>query len=350
MERIPARIIVFFFMSALVLFSCQKETDRVFRKSRMLMDTLVTITVVADSPEQAEDAIDSALQEIGRLEKLISFWDPGSEISAINREAGKTPVKVSPETLDLIELALYVSEKTGGAFDATIGPVIRLWDFKNKTRPDERSLKKALPLVNFRKMVLDRSGQTAFLADRRMSFDTGGIAKGHAADLAERTLRAKGIEAGLIAIAGDIKAFGRKPDGRGWMVAIRNPRPTGKKDETLAKIELLDEAVSTSGDYERFFMEGGVRCHHLLDPKTGYPARGFRSVSVIAPKGVLADGFSTGIFIMGPASGMSRLKELGFGGIVVDEAGKLYITENMRNRVTTPRSGFGGRGGGAPAQ
>lgn len=321
-----------FLVLSLVLFSCKKPEDRVFKKSTILMDTLVTITVTADTDRNAERAIDAAFAEIQHLEKLISFWDTESEISSMNLEAGNEPVKISPQTMELIETADYVSEKTDGAFDATIGPVIRQWDFKKHLKPEPEKLKEALKLVNYKQVDLDRTNSTAFLKDSSMSYDTGGIAKGFAADLAEKVLKANGINAGLVAIAGDIKAFGKKPDGHGWLVSIRNPRET-KGNELLASIELIDEGISTSGDYERYFIENGVWYHHILDPKTGMPARGFQSVTVIAPKAVYTDGFSTGIFVMGPEKGIKRLGELGFGGIFVDSSGKLQITENIKRRV-----------------
>lgn len=316
-------------------FSCSRQNqENIYRKNGIIMDTLVTITVAANSPKQANSAIDAAFAELRHLEKLISFWDPKSEISAMNREAGIRPVKVSPETMDLLEKALFVSKKTDGAFDCTIGPEIRQWDFKKKIMPGPEAIKRALSLVDYRAVKLDKANSTAFLDRKGMSFDTGGIAKGWGADMAEAVLKANGIKAGLIAIAGDIKAFGRKPDGHGWIVGIENPRPEGKNDQVLARIELVDEGISTAGDYERCFFINGVMYHHILNPKTGYPARGFESVSLITPKGVWSDGFDDGIFVLGPEKGIALVKELGFNAITVDSSGKLGITSGIRPRVT----------------
>lgn len=315
-----------------VLSSCQRQNERQFKKSSLLMDTLVTITVAADSEAQADSAIEAAFQEIRRLERLMSFWSEESEIAAIYGNAELRPVKVSSDTLDLIEKSLFISEKTGGAFDATVGPVIRLWDFKKKKRPDKAMLEHALSLVDWRAMVVDRAASTAFLKKKGMSFDTGGILKGYAADKAVEALKRAGIKAGLVAVAGDIRGFGA--DGKGWRIGIRDPRPKeGDKDGILATIELRDEAISTSGDYERFFIEEGVRYHHLLDPKTGYPAEGFMSVSVIAKEGVFADGFSTGIFVMGPGKGPKLLGEAGLEAVTVDGEGKVYVSDGLKDRV-----------------
>jgi len=324
------------------LSSCRGK-ERLYRKSAILMDTLVAITVSADSKENASAAIDAAFAEIKGLEARMSFWSPDSEISAINKYAGVKKVKVSPQTLELTEKALFVSEKTGGAFDPTIGPVIRLYDFKEGVIPGEDKIKERLGRVDWRKVVADRTGLTVYLSEKGMSFDTGGILKGYAADVAVQALKDKGIKGGLVAIAGDIKAFGLKPGGGPWNVGIRNPRPESEKDDVSATVALMDEAISTSGDYERFFIKDGVRYHHILDPKTGRPAAGVRSVTVIAKEGVMADGFSTGIFVMGPEKGMRLLKKLGFEGVIVDGEGKIHMTEGLKERLQFQKAG--GHGG-----
>ncbi len=326
---------LFLFLSFIFLFGCAKKpAEQIYRKSSVVMDSLVTITVVSDSAQKANRAIDAAFAELHHLEKLISFWDPKSEISEIGRQAGIKPVKVSPETLDIMEKAVYVSRQTGGAFDGTMGPVIRLWNIPYSKRiPDAASIKNALKLVGYKNIKIDQKKSTVYLAKKGMTFDTGGIAKGWANDYAEAVLKAHGIKAGLIAVAGDVKAFGRKPDGHGWRVGVENPRPKGDKDRIIASLEAFDEDVSTSGDYERYFIINGVMYHHLLDPRTGYPARGFESVTVIAPKGVWADGFCK-IFIMGPQKGPELAKKLGFGTITVTSDGKIHVSDNLKNRVT----------------
>lgn len=318
--------------TALLLQGCSTEKERVFRKSRILMDTLVTINVVANSEDKAERSIEKAFEEIKRLEGLISFWSEDSEIAEINRKAGISPVKVSPTTLDMIEKAIFVSKKTDGAFDPTVGPLMRLWDFKKKTMPLDKDIEKKKGLVDYRAMIIDKVNSTAFLSRKGMSFDTGGIAKGYAADLAVSVLKREGIKAGLVAVAGDIKAFGTKPDGRPWLVGIRNPRPS-KDDEILATLELKDRAISTSGDYERYFIKDGKRYHHIVDPKTGYPAMNCQSVTVIAKEGAFTDGFSTGIFVLGPEKGLKLLEELGYGGIIIDTEGKIHITKGLKINI-----------------
>jgi FAD:protein FMN transferase len=320
-----------------LLFSCSAQKERVFKKSRVLMDTLVTIQVVAKRPERAEKAINRAFAEIKRLEGLLNFYSEESELAKINRSAGISDVKVSPETLDLIEKAVSTSGKTGGAFDVTIGPEIILWDFAEKRKPDDGTIKGRLNLVNYQWIAIDREKSTISLMKRGMLIDLGGIAKGYIADRAVEELKREGIVSGLVAVAGDIRAFGDKPDGRPWRVGIRNPRQSGRDDEIMAMIELKDMAISTAGDYERFFIADGNRYHHILDPKTGYPAKASRSVSVIAREGAFTDSYSTAVFILGPEKGLEVLRKMGFEGLIVDEHGKVHTTDGLRDRIEFKR-------------
>lgn len=302
------------------------------------MDTLVTINVVFPSQDSAEKAIDAALSEIEKLERLSNFFSPESEISLLNKNAGISEVKVSPEIVDILDKALFTSGNTKGAFDVTIGPLITLYDFYKKIKPDERAIKKNLPLVNYRDLIINRDNSTVFLRKKGMLIDLGGIAKGYAADRAVEVLKKHGINAGLVSVAGDIKTFGRKPDGKPWKVGIRNPRPRGSDDDIMVTIELTDMAISTSGDYERSFISDGKRYHHLLDPKTGYPAGGCQSVSVITEEGAFTDSFSTGVFILGPEKGIKVLEEMGFDGIIVDSQGKIHTTPNIRGKIEFKRN------------
>jgi len=347
MVSIRTALLLFCFILISQLFSCSSDGEKVFRKSRILMDTLVTINVVANSELKAEKAIDAAFDEIKRLEGLISFWSEDSEIAEINRKAGISWVKVSPMTLDLIEKALFVSKETDGAFDPTVGPLMRLWDFKKQIIPDQKVIREKTGLVDYRAMIVDRANSRVFLKKKGMSFDTGGIAKGYAADLAVSVLKREGIRSGLVSVAGDIKAFGKKPDGRPWRVGIRNPRSSqghleketqetrqGDDRDILTVVELEDMAISTSGDYERFFIKDGKRYHHIMDPRTGYPATGCQSVTVIARDGVFTDGFSTGIFVLGPEKGLRLLERSGFEGLIIDSEGKAHMTKGFKRLET----------------
>ena len=293
------------------------------------MDTLVTITVVSRSSSDADEVIDKGFHEIERLEKAANFYSPDSEISQINTHAGISAIKVSSDILELLTKARYVSEKTDGAFDLTIGPVISLYDFHKQITPDNAAIIKNLTLVNFRDIVINRDQSTVFLRRKGMLIDSGGIMKGYAASKAAGVLKKHGVNSGIVAVAGDISTFGLKPDGSPWRVGIRDPRAQGK-DEVMAALPLRDMSMSTSGDYERFFIMNGRRFHHLISPKTGYPSGECRSVSIIATDGAFADAFATGIFMLGPETGVKILEELGLEGIIIDRKGSLHTTPGIR--------------------
>lgn len=322
----------------MLLGSCSPYKSLTYKKSKALMDTFVTITVVSESREAADSAIENAFDVLGKYGNLINFFSDKSELSAINRNAGMHEVRVSPETLATIEKAVYVSEKSGGAFDPTIGPVIRLWDFFKKTKPSDAEIIKNLPLVNYKNIVIDKDRATVFLRKKDMLLDLGGIAKGFAVDLAVQALKQKGISAGLVAIAGEIKAFGLKPDNKPWFVGIKNPRQKNNDDEILARLPLNNKGISTSGDYERYFIKDGQRFHHLLIPQTGYPAYTCRSVSVVSDEGAMNDGFSTALFILGPEKGLELANRIGLDAMIIDNNGAIHTTAGLQGKLTIEKN------------
>ena len=322
----------------MVLISCSSRERPTYQKSKALLDTFVTITVIADSENTADKAIENAFATIEKFGDLVNFYSETSEVAAINRNAGVQEVRVSPETLDLIEKALFVSHISGGAFDPTIGPEIKLWDFLHKIQPSDDDIKKNLFLVNYKNIIVDREKSTVYLKKKGMLLDLGGIAKGYAADLAVESLRQQGINSGLVAVAGDIKAFGLKPDQKPWVIGIKNPRQTNTKDEIIARVYLSNEAISTSGDYERFFIVDGQRFHHLLIPGTGYPAHTCRSVSVIAEQAVMTDAFSTALFIIGPEKGLELAKKMEIDAMIIDDKGTIHTTPGLRGKYTVERN------------
>ncbi len=344
-ERGLKRLLIVLLAVTLTLssLSCSPKKERMFKRSEFLLDTIVTITVVAGSEKEAGDAMDKAFEEIRRLGGLLDFFSPESEISAINRNAGITPVAVSPETLDLLERASEVSAGSNGAFDITVGAVVSLYDFHRKVRPPDSLIRERLPLVNFRDLILDRSLGTAFLRRKGMTVDAGGIAKGYAADRAVEVLKSAGISAALVAVAGDIRAYGSKPGGKPWLVGIRDPRGSGL-DDIIATIPLRDMAVSTSGDYERFFIEDGKRIHHLIDPKTGHPAGGVMSVTVVGPLAVYTDSLATAVFISGIEKGLKTAEAFGYDALMIDASGGIHMTDALKGRIAMlPRAKENGR-------
>jgi thiamine biosynthesis lipoprotein len=311
--------------------SCDRNKMQAFRETRVSLYTIVTITIYSDSEQKAKAAIDATYTELDRLGRLLNFYSEDSEVSLINRFSGIKPVKVSTDTLDVIDKALYVSRSTDGAFDITIGPIVKLWNFEKKILPAEKAIKEKLYLVNYRNVVVDKVNSTVFLRKKGMQIDLGGIEKGYAADRAAEVLKKNGITAGIIAVGGEVKPFGTKPDGGIWRVGIKNPHQKGKNDEIIAIVDLDGKAISTSGGYEKFFMKDGKWYHHILDPATGYPVYECQSVSVIAKNA--PDGFPTGIFVLGPEKGLKILKKLGLDGIIIDKSGEILTTEAIKGKL-----------------
>ena len=319
------------------LFSCNLGKEKIYKDSKIAMDTIVTINIVSNSKKNARLAASKAFGEIERLSSLINFYSDGSELSKINRNAGKKPVHVSPETMDLIKDSIVVAKKSGGAFDPTIGAISVLWDFQKKLIPGKRDISKRLKLVSYKNIIINEKKQTVYLRKKGMMIDLVGIAKGYAADRAIDILSASGRKAGMVSVAVDIRAYGLKPDGKPWMVGIRDPRPVSATENILAALPLKNMAISTSGDYQRFFIKDGVRYHHLLIPWTGMPAGGCQSVSVIADKAVITDSFATAVFILGPEKGMRLLEKMGYGGVIVDYYGRVHITEGIKDKIEIKR-------------
>lgn len=306
---------------------------RLFKESRTSLYTLVSITAVSTSEAKASKALDEAYRELDRLGRLLNFYADDSELAAINRNAGVGPVRVSPDTLEIVRAAVFAGQETEGGFDVTVGPLVRLWDFKKQTLPTAAGVAERLPLVGYGNIVVDPAASTVFLKKAGVQMDLGGILKGFAADKAVEILRKNGIEDGIVAVAGDIKAFGRQPDGRPWNVGIQNPRQQGGDDALLATVSLETRGISTSGDYQRYFIRDGVRYHHLLNPKTGFPESLCRSVTVIAPAAALTDAFATGIFVMGPEKGIAVLERLGMDGVIVAGDGEILMTKGMDKKI-----------------
>jgi thiamine biosynthesis lipoprotein len=308
-------------------------TPVVVKRAQVHMGTIVRITAVALTEAQAQAAVSAGFQEIRRLEELLSTWIPTSEISRINEAAGRRPVLVSPETMAVLKRSLEIAELTDGGFNIAIGPAVDAWSVTERMRvPSDAELDALRPLVDLSQVKLDEKAGTVFLAKPGMRIDVGGIGKGFAADLAVAVMQSAGATAGVVALAGDIKTFGRLPDGTKFPFGIQHPRREGA---VLARVELQDEAISTAGDYERFFERDGVRYHHILDPRTLKPARDCQSVTVIARDGTMADGLDTGIFVLGSERGMALIERLpGVEGVIVDGDGKVFVSSGLKGRLT----------------
>ncbi|RJQ14383.1 MAG: FAD:protein FMN transferase [Nitrospiraceae bacterium] len=341
--------ILFALCSLLFALSCTQQ-DKMFRESRVLMDTYCTITVVGPSGQKAKEAIEVGFDEIKKLDKFLDNFSPDSEVSAVNKFAGIRPVHVSNETLDLMQKTVYISEITEGAFDPTMASVIKLWKFSGRPAapsiPPQAGIGNARKLVDYKKVRINSAASEIFLEEKGMELDLGGIAKGYAADKAINAIKAKGMKAALVAIAGDIRGYGLSTTGKAWKVGVQDPRPENPNSEKpwediFAALNLKDSAISTSGDYQRFFIRDGKRYHHILDPATGCPAEsGLISVSVIAPEGYMTDSLATAVFIMGHEKGMKLLESSGLDAILVDSRKRIFITKNLRGKIEVLQKGY----------
>ncbi len=318
---------------SLFLAGCQ-STPHLVKRSQMLMGTVVFVTAVGEDERIAQRAVKAGLDEIRRLEELLSTWIPTSELSQVNAAAGRESIQVSQETFDVLSRSLEMAKLTQGGFNIAVGPAVNAWNVSGEGQiPSQEDLEALRPQMDLSNMQLDEKTRSVWLRRSGMSIDVGGIGKGYAADLAANVMRATGATAGVVALSGDIKTFGRMLDTQRFVFGIQHPRKA--QGEILGRIELEDEAVSTAGDYQRYFMKDGVRFHHILDPKTLHPARGCQSVTVIAKDGVMADGLDTGIFVMGPDKGMALIESLpDVEGVIVDQDGTIFVSSGLKNRLS----------------
>lgn len=320
----------FFVIITFLLFASQSIGKKPYKQIMKLMGSRFEITVVAETESKANSYIDIAASEISRIEKIISSWDSKSETSKINANAGIKPVKVSPELLALIERAIGISKLTDGAFDISYASMDRIWKFDGSMTkmPSEAKIKASVAKVGFKNIVLDKNASTVFLKYKEMKIGFGAIGKGYAADKAKSLLIKKGVQAGIINASGDMNTWGKQPNGDHWKVAITNPMD---KNKAFALLPLIQGAVVTSGDYEKYVTFNGKRYTHIIDPRTGYPASGIISATVFAPKAELADALATSIFVMGINVGLDRINQLpGIECIIIDDKGNIHKSKNIK--------------------
>jgi thiamine biosynthesis lipoprotein len=298
------------------------------------MGSTLRLTAWSGDPAATQAAFNEVFTEFDRLEKLMSTWIPGSDVERVNGAAGIKPVRVSAEVREVLGAARRTSEWTSGKFDVTFGALSGLWKFdhnQDNVVPDMREVRRRLPLIDYRAIQSDDTAGTVFLARKGMSIHLGGIGKGYAIDRGATILRRRGVRDFMIQSGGDIYVGGMK-DGRPWRLGIQDPR--GPANHTFAELDLSDGTFSTSGDYERFFMRDGRRYHHILDPANGEPARGSRSVTIVANDALVADGLSTGVFIMGPEAGMALIEQLSdVEGVIVSAKNEVLISSGLRGKL-----------------
>jgi thiamine biosynthesis lipoprotein len=306
----------------------------VVEKRHRAMGAEADITAWTVDEAAATRAFDEGFAEIDRLEDLMSVWRPGSDLVRLNEAAGRTPVVVSPEVFEALQRAREDGDLTHGAFDVTFAALADIWKFDHDQdnripAPDE--IRARLPLIDYRKLTLDAAARTAYLPRSGMKAHLGGIGKGYTIDRVASMLRSRGLRNFMIQFGGDLYVAGMRGP-RPWHLAIQDPR--GPAGDYFAAIELSDSSFSTSGDYERFFMRDGRRYHHIIDTRTGQPAQGCRSVTIVAKNATLADALSTGVFVMGPAEGMALIERLpDVEGVIVSSDNRVLVSSGLKDRL-----------------
>ena len=293
------------------------------------MGTRFEITLVS-TQEVANQYLNAAQGEIERIERLISSWDANSQTAEINRQAGITPVKVAKELYDLIARSIEISKITQGAFDISYAALDPVWFFDGRMKavPSESERLKSVQNIGFKDLVLNAKEQTVYLPKKGMKIGFGAIGKGYAADATKKLMKSLGVSSGIINASGDLTSWGKKPDGTDWQVGISNPENPAK---VFSWFPVRDAAVATSGNYEKYVTLEGKQYSHIMDPRTGIPVSGIKSVTVFAPKAVLADAFATAVFIMGIDTGIDTISQLpGMSCIIVDAENNIHHSPNIQ--------------------
>ncbi|PIW68396.1 MAG: thiamine biosynthesis protein ApbE, partial [Candidatus Omnitrophica bacterium CG12_big_fil_rev_8_21_14_0_65_42_8] len=296
-----------FYLLILILTGCGQVPS--VKETRILMDTFCEISCYGDSKDKSIAAIGAAFKEMERIEKVFSKFNKNSEVSNINRLAGLEKVAASEEVFKLTEKSVYYSRISDGAFDITVAPLMEIWGFvrRHKSIPDKETIENALEGVGYKNIELDPKKLSVKFLNKKTKIDFGGIAKGYAVDRAKDVLVSRGIKNGLVNLGGNIFALGSAPGNKAWKIGVEDPRNKGK---LLRSFELTNRAISTSGNYERFFEIGGKRYSHIINPLTGEPCQGIISVTVAADSAEQADGLSTAIFVMGEEKGLNLAKSI----------------------------------------
>ena len=320
-KKLSLTIITMILCISFLLTSCKKYDDEITSRTEFMMDTVITIKIYDKIDEKVLDKVFARLKEIeNRMSKTIE----NSDVSNINKQAGKEPVKVHEDLYYVLEKALYFADLTDGAYEPTIGPLVELWDIKGNVEnelhliPDDDDIRKAIDKVNYKKLEL-LEDDTVLLKEKGMKIDLGGIVKGYAADETKRILSENGVKSAIIDLGGNIYAFGKRPSSEPWRIGIQDP--FNIKGNYIGLINVIDNSIVTSGDYERYFEIEGKRYHHIIDSKTGYPSMNeLSAVSIITKDSIDGDALSTALFILGTEKSSELLKK-------IDNADALFITK-----------------------
>jgi len=307
-----------------------KNNLTIHKRALRLMGNRFEISVVEADNILAESLIDSGVEEIRRIEKLLTTFSDDSQTIEINRNAGIQPVKVDEEVFNLIARSLKISDLTQGAFDITYGSIDKsLWNFdvNMKQLPDAETARRSVKLINYRNVILDAENTTVFLKEKGMRIGFGGIGKGYAAERAKLVMKQLGAQSGVVNASGDLTAWGHQPDGEKWTIGISNP---DLSNEAFSYITITDMAVATSGNYEKFVMIDGKKYSHTINPRTGLPVTGIKSVTIITTNAEIADAMATPVMIMGITAGLDMINQMkNIEAVIIDDNNQLYTSNNI---------------------
>ncbi|ABN51797.1 FAD:protein FMN transferase [Acetivibrio thermocellus] len=329
-KRFTVIILSIVLCTSVLFVSCGYNSSDLYETQEFLMGTVVLQKIYHENAAEIAKEVNDRIAEI---ESTMTINKPGGEINLLNDAAGKEYVKLGEDTLYVLDKAKQYAEISNGAFDVTIGPLVKAWGvFTDNPRvPSKNEIDELLKLVNYKDINIDFENSTAMLAKEGQIVDLGGIAKGFAADEAVEIYKEHGVKSALISLGGNIFTLSGKPDGSPWMVGIRNPR--GNDGSYIGIVRVKDKAVVSSGDYERFFEKDGVRYHHILDPKTGYPAdTGLIGTTIISDFSIDADALSTAVFVLGLEEGMKLVESLdGVDAVFITADKKIYVTDGLKD-------------------
>lgn len=301
-----------------------------FRRTERLMGNSFEITVVADDEDWAQEKINMAIAEIKRIEKLLTTFDENSQTNQINKQAGILAVKVDKEVFDLIQRSSKISNITDGAFDISYGSIDkRLWNFdKSMTAlPDEATARSMVKLINYRNIILNADDSTVMLKEKGMRIGFGGIGKGYAAEMAKALLKKEGMKSGIVNASGDLTTWGLQPDNKPWTIGIASP---DNAHLPFACMNVTDLAIATSGNYEKYVKINGKKYSHTINPKTGLPVTGIKSVTIISPNAEIADAMATPVTVMGIKAGINLINQIqNLECIIIDDHNKIYSSKNI---------------------
>ena len=326
---IPAGLLMHYLFSlpvlAILIFPVKAQADW-FKQQENIMGTEITVEFWDQDIAHARQCAQKIFSEMRRIDALMSPYRPDSELSLINRQAAKQSVIVSEEMFNLLQKSIQVAELSDGAFDITFSSVGHLYDYRQRVKPSKQQIQNSLATINYQHILLDKNKRSVHFTRSGVRIDLGGIAKGHAVDNGITILKKCGIKGGLVSAGGDSRILGDRGD-RPWMMGLRHPR---KEHGVAVVLPLSDTAISTSGDYERYFIENGERYHHIISPKTGKSVTSSWSATVIGPDATTSDALSTTIFVLGPKQGMELVENLpGIDAVIIDANGQMHYSSGL---------------------